>query len=174
MIYSLGDRRVQLPTRYYVADTAAVIGSVILHDDASVWFNAVVRADNDVIEIGAGSNVQDGAILHTDPGYRLQLGRGVTAGHKVMLHGCRVGDNSLIGINSVVLNGAEIGHDSLVGANSLITENKSFPPGSLILGAPARVARALRADEIAALRQAAEYYVEKIAMYRSGLTLQSG
>lgn len=168
-LYSLGERRPELRGRCFVADTAAVIGSVILEDEAGVWFNSVVRGDSDVITIGRRTNVQDGAVLHADPGIPLTLGEGVTVGHKVMLHGCAVGDNALIGINSVVLNHAVIGRNSLVGANTLIPERKTFPEGVLILGQPGKVIRELKPEEIDGLRRAADVYVDRIARYRDHL-----
>jgi len=169
MIYSLGERHVEFRGDYYVAPNAAVIGSVVLGQNASVWFNCVLRGDNDIITIGDNTNVQDASVLHVDEGVPLTLGDNVSIGHKVMLHGCTVGDNSLIGINAVVLNHARIGRNSLVGASSLVTEGKEFPDGSLILGSPARVARALTEAEIAGLSQIAEHYVEKSGLYRKSL-----
>jgi len=169
MIYSLGERHVEFRGGYYVAPNAAVIGSVVLGQNASVWFNCVLRGDNDIITIGDNTNVQDASVLHVDEGVPLTLGDNVSIGHKVMLHGCTVGDNSLIGINAVVLNHARIGRNSLVGASSLVTEGKEFPDGSLILGSPARVARALTEAEIAGLSQIAEHYVEKSGLYRTSL-----
>ncbi|MEM1173365.1 MAG: gamma carbonic anhydrase family protein [Pseudomonadota bacterium] len=154
---------------HFVARSADVIGSVRLMSHSSVWFNAVLRGDNDWITIGERSNVQDGSVLHTDPGYELAIGNGVTIGHKVMLHGCQVGDNSLIGINSVVLNGAKIGANSVVGAGALVTEGKSFPDGCLLLGAPAKVARELSDEEIAKIGLSAKVYVENAARYASTL-----
>lgn len=174
MIYSLGDQQVEFRgDDWYVADSASVIGAVVLHDQVSVWFNAVIRGDNDPIELGPGSNVQDGAVLHADPGFPLTLGRRVTVGHKAMLHGCTIGDNTLIGINSVVLNGAVIGKNCIVGANSLVAEGKTFPDGSLILGSPARLARQLDDNQIAKLRNFADSYIDKIRRYRTGLTPQA-
>lgn len=169
MIYSLGERHVEFRGDYYVAPNAAVIGSVVLGRNASVWFNCVLRGDNDVISIGDNTNVQDASVLHVDEGVPLTLGDNVSIGHKVMLHGCMVGDNSLIGINAVILNHARIGRNSLVGASSLVTEGKEFPDGSLILGSPARVARALTEAEIAGLSQIADHYVEKSELYRTSL-----
>jgi carbonic anhydrase/acetyltransferase-like protein (isoleucine patch superfamily) len=166
MIYDFEDRSVELRgTEHFIADTATVIGSVILEHLSSVWFNAVLRGDNDVIHIGAGSNIQDGSVLHVDPGFPLTIGAGVTVGHMVMLHGCIIGDNSLIGIKSVVLNGAKIGNNCLIGANSLITEGKEIPDNSLVTGSPGRVVRELTADEISRLEWAAELYVKKIRRY---------
>ncbi len=170
MIYSLGDRRVTTRERFYVADSATLIGSVVLENDASVWFGAVIRGDNDTIELGEGSNVQDGAVLHADPGFPLTVGRGVTIGHQAMLHGCTVGDGSLIGIQSTVLNGAVIGEESIVGACALVAEGKEIPPRSLAVGAPARVVRTLSDEDVAMVRSAAAHYVEKIALYRELLT----
>lgn len=169
MIYSLGERHVEFRGDYYVAPSAAVIGSVVLGHNASVWFNCVLRGDNDTITIGDNTNVQDASVLHIDEGVPLTLGDNVSIGHKVMLHGCTVGDNSLIGINAVVLNNARIGKNCLVGASSLVTEGKEFPDGSLILGSPARVARQLTEPEIAGLAAIADHYVQKSALYRSSL-----
>lgn len=151
---------------HYIADSATIIGSVRLKDRASVWFQCVLRGDNDWIEIGERSNVQDGCVLHTDPGIALIVGAGVTVGHKAMLHGCVIGDNSLIGIGSTLLNGATIGRDCVVGAGALVTENKEFPNGSLILGAPAKVARPLSAEEIARIAWSADVYVSNAERYR--------
>ncbi len=167
MIFSLGERSPILEgDDLFIAENATVIGNVVLKQDSSVWFNCVLRGDNECIQVGAGSNVQDGSVLHTDPGFPLTIGRGVTVGHKVMLHGCTIGDNSLIGIGSTILNGATIGNNCIVGAHSLITENKSFPDGSLILGSPARALRSLGDEEIAAIRDSAEGYVANAARYR--------
>ena len=160
MIHELGERRPVLEgSGHFVAENASVIGSVRLAHETSVWFNCVLRGDNDWIEIGERSNVQDGSVLHTDPGLGLTVGRNVTIGHKVMLHGCTIGDDSLIGIGSTVLNGATVGSNCIVGAHTLITENKSFPGGTLILGAPARVVRELSDDEKAAIARSADVYV---------------
>ena len=158
--------------RHYIAPDATLLGSVILEEDASVWFNVVIRADNDRIHIGTGSNVQDGSVLHVDPGYPLTLGTRVSVGHKVMLHGCTVGDGSLIGINSVVLNGARIGRGCLIGANSLIAEGKEIPDGVLVLGSPGRVVRALSADERANLLRIADGYVERARRFATELRAQ--
>jgi carbonic anhydrase/acetyltransferase-like protein (isoleucine patch superfamily) len=167
MLFSLGQCRVELRgRRHFVAPDATVVGSVILEEDVSVWFNAVIRGDNDLITIGARTNIQDGALLHTDAGIPLAIGSGVTVGHQAMLHGCTVGDGSLIGIQAVVLNRAVIGRESLVGAGALILEGKIFPDRSLIVGSPARVVRTLTDTEVAGLRAAADIYVEKIERYR--------
>lgn len=166
MIYTLQDKRVELlGEHHYVAPTATLIGSVVLHENASVWFNAVLRGDNEPIVVGEGSNVQDGCVLHTDPGYPLSLGRYVTVGHKAMLHGCTIGDHCLIGINAVVLNGARIGRNCLVGANTLIAEGKEIADNSLVVGSPGRVVRELSAEQAADLQTFAEVYVRKIARY---------
>lgn len=169
MIYSLDERHVEFRGDYYVAPNAAVIGSVVLGHDASVWFNCVLRGDNATITIGDNTNVQDGSVLHVDEGVPLTLGKNVSIGHMVMLHGCTVEENSLIGINAVVLNNARIGRNCLVGAGALVTEGKEFPDGSLILGSPARVARSLTEAEIAGISAIADHYVEKSALYRSSL-----
>jgi carbonic anhydrase/acetyltransferase-like protein (isoleucine patch superfamily) len=170
-LFSLGGKRVQLVGGgHYVAYDATLVGSVTLLDAASVWFKVVIRAENDQITIGEGTNVQDGSVLHVDPGYPMQLGRGVTIGHKAMLHGCTVGDGALIGINSVVLNGAKIGAGSLVGANTLIPEGKEIPEGVLVVGSPGRIVRELTAEQKAGLRRIAQGYVERAALYRKELT----
>ncbi len=170
MIYTLGDRAPEFEGGgHFVADNATLIGSVRLRDKASVWFNVVLRGDNDWLVVGARSNIQDGSILHTDPGLELVVGDGVTVGHKAMLHGCTIGDNSLVGIGSTVLNGARIGRNCIVGAHALVTEGKEFPDRSLILGAPARVVRQLSEEEIAYIGTSAEHYVENAARYNSVL-----
>ena len=171
MKYSLEDRAPVLEGEaHYIADSAQLIGNIVLRSHSSVWFNAVIRGDNECIDIGARSNVQDGSVLHTDPGFPLTVGKGVTVGHKVMLHGCTIGHNTLIGIGSTILNGAIVAENCIVGANALITENKTFPPGSLIIGAPARVARQLTDEEIASISEAADHYVANAARYRDSLT----
>ncbi len=170
MIYTLGDRApVFEGDGHFVADNATIIGSVRLQDKVSVWYNAVLRGDNDWLVIGERSNIQDGSVLHTDPGIELIIGSGVTIGHKVMLHGCRIGSNSLIGIGSTVLNNARIGNNCIVGAHALITENKEFPDGSLIIGAPARVARSLSDEEIAHIGWSADVYVKNAARFNAHL-----
>lgn len=170
MIYKLGEHRVEiLGDDYFVAENATVIGLVRLENNTSIWFNAVVRGDNALITIGENSNVQDGAVLHTDPGIELTIGRNVTIGHQAMLHGCSIGDNSLIGINAVILNGAKIGKNCLIGANSLITEGKEIPDGSLVMGTPARVVKTLNPEQQAGLVKSAETYVKNFKRYKSGL-----
>ncbi len=170
MLYDLHDKTVEFRGEgQFVADGARLIGAVILEARASVWFNAVLRGDNEPIRIGPDSNVQDGSVLHTDPGYPLDIGCGVTIGHLAMVHGCTIGDNSLIGIKAVVLNGARIGRNCIIGANALVTEGKEIPDNSLVMGSPGRVVRSL--DEAAAegLRAAARGYVERARLYREGL-----
>ena len=161
MIFSLGDRHPNLEgDGHFIAPTASLIGSVTLKQGASVWFNAVLRGDNDLIEVGVNSNIQDGAVLHTDPGIELIVGDNVTVGHQAMLHGCTIGNNTIIGIGSSVLNRARIGSDCIVGAHSLVTEGKEFPDGVLILGSPARVVRDLQAQELEFLKTNADFYVQ--------------
>ena len=161
MLYQLGERRVQLEgSGHFVADNATVIGSVTLKENASIWFNVVIRGDVDDIVIGARSNIQDGSILHTDAGFPMHIGDDVTVGHKAMLHGCTIGQGSLVGINAVVLNGAKIGKGCLIGANALVTEGMEIPDGSMGLGSPAKIRRSLSAEEQAALMMSAAHYVE--------------
>ena len=155
--------------KHFLADNARIIGKVRLGPETSVWFNCVLRGDNDWIDVGERSNIQDGCVLHTDPGFPLTVGNGVTVGHKAMLHGCSIDDNSLIGIGSTILNGASIGKNCLVGAHALVTEGKSFPDGSLILGTPAKFIRSLTDEEIAANRKSASGYVNRAARYRTAL-----
>jgi carbonic anhydrase/acetyltransferase-like protein (isoleucine patch superfamily) len=169
-LFSLGERRVQLlGERHYVAYDATLVGSVTLHAEANVWFKVVIRAENDRITIGEATNVQDGSVLHVDPGYPMTLGRSVSIGHKVMLHGCTIGDGTLIGINSVVLNGAKIGKGVLVGANTLITEGKEIPDGVLVVGSPGKIVRELRAEERERLLDIARGYVERSRLYEREL-----
>jgi carbonic anhydrase/acetyltransferase-like protein (isoleucine patch superfamily) len=169
-IFAIGERRVALRgEHHYVAHDATLVGDIILENNVSVWFKVVIRAENDRITIGEASNIQDGSVLHVDPGYPLALGRMVTVGHKVMLHGCSVGDGSLIGINSVVMNGASIGRGTLVGANTLIAEGKEIPDGVLVLGSPARIVRELKQDEKDYLLSIARGYVERSRFYKANL-----
>lgn len=157
-IYRLGEHAPTLAARVWVAPSAQVMGNVHLGADCSVWFGAMVRADNEPMHIGVGSNVQDGAVLHSDPGFALTIGENVTVGHQAMLHGCTVGDGSLIGIGAIVLNGARIGKNCLVAAGALVTEGKHFPDGSLIVGSPATVKRALSPEQIEGLLVSAVNY----------------
>lgn len=169
MIYSLDDVQVQFNGDCFVADNATVIGNVSLGTNASVWFNVVIRGDSDLIEIGDDSNIQDGSVLHTDAGVPMKIGKGVTVGHKAMLHGCTVGDYSLIGINAVVLNGARIGKHCIIGANALVTENMEIPDGSMVMGAPAKIKRQLGEDQQKMLEYQAQHYVENGRRFAKGL-----
>ena len=173
MVYSLDGLAPQLAPDVYVAPGATVIGDVQLAAQSSVWFGAVLRGDVERLTIGRGTNIQDNSVLHSDPGAPLVLGDYVTVGHLVMLHGCHVGDRSLIGIGAVVLNHARIGANCLVGANALVTEGKAFPDGVLILGSPAKVARELTAEEIARLPETAHRYIRRAERYRTGLATPS-
>jgi len=166
-VYSLGERQPSLGRDVWIAPNATVIGDVRLGDNASIWWNAVLRGDNDTIAIGAGSNIQDGSVLHVDEGVPLTLGANVTVGHLVMLHGCSIGDESLIGIKSVILNNAQIGRHCIIGANSLIPEGKVIPERSLVMGSPGKVVRELTDEEVARLRLAAQGYVENARRYRT-------
>lgn len=157
-LYAIDEIAPQVAEDVWIADSAQVIGNVALGAGVSVWFGAIVRADNEAMSIGEGSNVQESAVLHSDPGFPLTIGKDVTVGHQVMLHGWTVGDGSLIGIGAVVLNGARIGKNCLVGAGALVTEGKVFPDGSLIVGSPAVVRRELSFDQIAGLQQSARHY----------------
>lgn len=168
-IYELDQIAPQIAASAWVADSAQVMGRVEVADDASVWFGAVVRGDTETIRIGKGSNIQDASVLHADIGKPLTIGENVTVGHQVMLHGCTIGDGSLIGIGAIVLNGAKIGKGCLVGAGSLVTEGKEFPDGSMILGSPAKVVRALSAEQQAGLHMSALHYVENARRFKSGL-----
>ena len=169
MIYALGEDRPRFKGDYWVADNAVLLGKVLLENEASVWFNAVLRGDNELITVGEGSNVQDGAVLHTDPDVPLILGKDVTIGHQAMLHGCIIGDNSLVGINAVILNGAKIGKNCLIGANALVPEGKEIPDGSLVMGSPGKVIRALDDDAIKGLTLSARGYVMNYKRFREGL-----
>ena len=171
--YKLGDVSPTVASSAYVAPSASVIGKVLLAEHSSVWFGATLRGDNEIINIGTGSNVQDGAVLYTDPGFPLTLGAQVSVGHQAMLHGCTVGEGSLIGIQSVVLNAAVIGRGCLVGAGAVVTERKVFPDGTLILGAPAKVVRELTAEERENLLKVAANYAARGAYYRNHLQLIS-
>jgi carbonic anhydrase/acetyltransferase-like protein (isoleucine patch superfamily) len=168
-IYRLGDAVPEIDASAYVAPSATVVGQVKLAAGTSVWFGTVLRGDNEPINIGPNSNVQDGAVLHTDPGYPMVLGEHVTVGHQAMLHGCTIGDGSLVGMQAVVLNGARIGRDCLVGAGALVTEGKEFPDRSLIVGSPAKVVRELSDEAVAGLRRTAQNYVERSRQYRDTL-----
>jgi carbonic anhydrase/acetyltransferase-like protein (isoleucine patch superfamily) len=170
-LYALDDRKPVLPPegRYWIAPNATLIGDIVLHEDVGIWFGAVLRGDNERISIGARSNIQEGVTMHTDRGFPLHVGADCTVGHNAILHSCRLGDRTLIGMGAIVLNGASIGRNCLVGAGALVTENKSFPDGSLIVGSPAKVVRALDEAAIAALQASADHYVANWRRYAAGL-----
>ena len=169
MLYELHDTRVKLPDNYFIAKSAIVIGNVALGNDVSIWFNVVIRGDSELIVIGDECNIQDGTVIHTDPGYPMTLGKGVTIGHKAMLHGCTIGDFSLVGINAVVLNGAHIGSHCIVGANSLVKENMEIPDGSLVVGSPAKIIRRVSSEQKTALELQAQHYVRNGRRFKDGL-----
>lgn len=171
MIYAIGERRVEVKGDFWVADSAQVMGSVVLGNNVSVWFNAVVRADMDTITIGDNTNIQDGAVLHVDLGTPLNIGEGVTVGHKAMLHGCTVGDYSLIGINAVVLNNAKIGKNCIIGANALVPEGMEIPDNSLVLGAPAKVVKQVSEKQQKLFQLSAMHYVAQSQFYKANLTV---
>ena len=172
-VYNLGNVTPELPNddEYWIAPTASVIGRVILKKNASVWWGATLRGDNDPIIVGEGSNIQDGSVCHTDTGSPLTIGANVTVGHLCMLHGCTVGDGSLVGIGSIILNGAKIGRNCLIGANCLITEGKEIPDNSLVMGAPGKVVRELSAEQAARMATGSAHYVENWKRYRRELGL---
>jgi carbonic anhydrase/acetyltransferase-like protein (isoleucine patch superfamily) len=172
-LYTLGERKIVIHgEEHFIADNATLIGSVILHDQSSIWYNAVVRGDSDIITIGERSNIQDAAVLHTDPGIPMTLGSNVSVGHMAMLHGCAVGDGSLIGIGAIILNRAVIGKGCLIGAGALIPEGKTFPDGVLVMGAPGRVVRELKPEEKTGLLENADVYVRRLKLYKEKLKLQ--
>ena len=167
MIATLGDKKlVTLSDDFWIAPDANVIGDVQMSKDSSIWFNATLRGDNEPIIIGEGSNIQDGSVIHTDPGHACNIGKFVTVGHMVMLHGCDIGDGSLIGIGSVVLNGAKIGKNCIIGANALVTENKVIPERSLVLGSPGKIVRQVTDEEIEHIKENARDYVENFKKYK--------
>ena len=169
-LFSIGERRTELRgAHHFIAYDATIVGSVILEENVNVWFKVVIRADNDQVTIGEGTNVQDGSVLHVDPGYPMSLARRVTIGHKVMLHGCTIGEGTLVGINSVVMNGARIGAHSLIGANTLIAEGKEIPEGVLVLGSPGKVVRDLKQEEKDYLLKIAQGYVDRSRFYKENL-----
>ncbi|HVL57626.1 MAG TPA: gamma carbonic anhydrase family protein [Burkholderiaceae bacterium] len=172
--YRIADRSPTLAPSAYVAPGAHVVGLVELADEASIWFGAVLRGDNEPIRIGARSNVQENSVLHTDPGFALTIGAQVTIGHQAMLHGCTIGDGTLIGIQSVILNGARIGRECLIGAGALITEGKEIPDRSVVLGSPGRVVRELRDDEAQRFREIAQGYADRARSYRQHLQRMDG
>jgi carbonic anhydrase/acetyltransferase-like protein (isoleucine patch superfamily) len=173
-VYELDALKPEVADSAWVADNAQVMGDVVMGPHSSVWYSSVVRGDSDKITIGEGSNVQDGSVLHADVGMPLTLGKHVTVGHMVQLHGCTIGDESLIGIGAIVLNGAKIGKNCLVGAGSLVTEGKEFPDGSMILGSPAKVVRQLSPEQIAGLRRSAQHYIDNAQRHKLGLKKIAG
>lgn len=167
MIIDLGDKKLKtVDDNFWIAPNASVIGEVNLERDASIWFNAILRADNEPITIGEGSNVQDGAIIHTDPGYACNIGKKVTVGHMAMLHGCSIGDGSLIGIGSVVLNGAKIGRNCIIGSKALVTEGMEVPDGSMVLGIPGKIKKTLTEEEQSVVPLGAEHYIDNYKKYK--------
>jgi carbonic anhydrase/acetyltransferase-like protein (isoleucine patch superfamily) len=166
MKYSFEDRKVVCKGDYWIAPDAIVIGSVVMEPNASVWFGCIVRADNDTITIGENSQLQDGCVVHTDKGFPLVIGKNVSVGHMAMLHGCTIGDGSLIGIKAVLLNGCKIGKNCLIGANALIAEGKEIPDGSLVIGSPGKVVRQLTPEEIKRINSASDHYSAKFKRYR--------
>jgi len=168
-LYALDGVAPRVAEGAWIADSAQVMGNVELAADVSVWFGTVIRGDTEVIRIGRGSNIQDGSVLHADIGKPLEIGENVTVGHKVMLHGCTIGDGSLIGIGAIVLNGAKIGKGCIVGAGALVTEGKEFPDGSMVIGSPAKAVRELTSEQQLGLRWSAEHYIENARRFRDGL-----
>ncbi len=168
-VFELDGVTPEMHAESWVAESATVLGRVHMHKDSSVWFGATVRGDNDPVTIGEGSNIQDGSVLHTDVGYPVTIGKHCTIGHLVMLHGCEIGDGSLIGIGSIILNGAKIGKNCLIGAKSLITEGKVIPDGSMVMGAPGKVVRELKPEQIAGMQLGAHHYIENWKRYAKGL-----
>ena len=165
MFYALEDRKPVIRGQYFVAPGCHIVGSVDIGSNVNIWFNTVIRADNDWVILGENSNIQDGCVLHTDPGKPITIGSNVTVGHKVMLHGCSIGDQSLIGMNSVILNGARIGRNCLIGANTLIPENAEIPEGSLVMGSPGRVVRPLSDEQKKLVALGAAYYVDNAQQF---------
>jgi carbonic anhydrase/acetyltransferase-like protein (isoleucine patch superfamily) len=173
MKYSLGEHKIVAKGDYWIAPSATVIGKVVLEDNVSIWFNVVLRGDNEVITIGENSQVQDGSVLHTDPGLPLTLGKNVSVGHMAMLHGCTIGDGSLIGIRSVIMNGAVVGKNCLIGASALVAERAIIPDGSLVLGTPGKVVRKLSMEEITEINGFADRYVQHFKHYKAELKAES-
>jgi carbonic anhydrase/acetyltransferase-like protein (isoleucine patch superfamily) len=172
-VFSLGERKVVFQgEEWFIAHDATVIGTVILHNQASVWFKSVVRGDSDIITIGERTNIQDAAVLHVDPGIPLTLGKNVSVGHQAMLHGCTIGDSTLVGIGAIIMNHAVIGSGCLIGAGALIPEGKTYPDGVLVIGSPGRVVRELKAEEKEGLLKIADGYVRRANLYREKLKPQ--
>ena len=169
-LYALGDRRPRIADDTWIAPDANVIGDIIVEEAASIWFGATLRGDNEPITVGQGTNIQENTVIHTDMGFPTTIGAGCTIGHKAMLHGCVIGENSLIGMGATVLNGARIGRDCLIGAGALVTEGKEIPDGSLVLGAPGKIARSLDDQAITMLKASAIHYQERMRLFRDQLT----
>ena len=169
MFYDLGNKKVKNAGENWVAPNASIIGDIALEKNISIWFNVTLRGDIENIYIGEGSNVQDGSVLHTDPGYPLKIGKDVTIGHLVMLHGCTIGDNSLIGIGAVILNGVKIGKNCIIGANALVTENKVIPDNSLVIGSPGKIARQVTTEEKKSITENAIHYQENWKKYSKSI-----
>jgi len=165
MFYDLENKKIKNAGENWVASNASIIGDVTLEKNTSIWFNATLRGDVENIYVGEGSNIQDGSVLHTDPGYPLKIGKNVTIGHLVMLHGCIIGNNSLIGIGAVILNNAKIGKNCIIGANALVTENKEIPDNSLVIGSPGKIARQVTNEEVKSITQNAIHYQENWKKY---------
>ncbi len=168
-VYELDGIQPRVADSAWVADSAQVMGNVVLGEDSSIWFGTVIRGDTETITVGRGSNIQDASVLHADIGKPLTIGENVTVGHQVMLHGCTIGDESLIGIGAIVLNGAKIGRHCLVGAGALVTEGKEFPDGSMIIGSPAKAVRQLTPEQIEGLKLSAQHYMDNALRFRAGL-----
>ena len=174
-VYSLGQREVSFHgDEWFIAHNATVVGSVVIHNRASLWFNVVARGDNEVITIGERSNIQDGAVLHVDPGVPLTLGKNVSVGHLAMLHGCTIGDGTLVGIGSVIMNHVVVGRGSLIGAGTLLPEGKNIPDGVLVLGSPGKVIRELKQEEKDDMLKIAESYVQRSRLFREQMKPQKG
>ena len=173
-LFQLGQDRPQVHPSVFVAPGAIVVGKVELHENSSVWFNVSLRGDNDLIVLGKDSNIQEGSVLHTDTGHPLTIGKRVTVGHQAMLHGCTIGDESLIGMQAIVLNGAQVGSHCIIGAGALVTGNTVIPEGSMVLGSPAKVVRPLKPEEIEMIRQAAAGYVDRAKLFKTELIALDG
>ena len=173
-LFQLGQDRPQVHPSVFVAPSAIVVGKVELHENSSVWFNVSLRGDNDLIVLGEGSNIQEGSVLHTDTGHPLTIGKRVTVGHQAMLHGCTIGDESLIGMQAILLNGSQVGRHCIIGAGALLTGNTVIPEGSMVLGSPAKVVRPLKPEEIEMIRQAAAGYVDRAKLFKTELIALDG
>ena len=173
-LFQLGQDRLQVHPSVFVAPSAIVVGKVELHEKSSIWFNVSLRGDNDLIVLGEGSNIQEGSVLHTDTGHPLTIGKRVTVGHQAMLHGCTIGDESLIGMQAILLNGSQVGRHCIIGAGALLTGNTVIPEGSMVLGSPAKVVRPLKPEEIEMIRQAAAGYVDRAKLFKTELIALDG